>query len=115
MMCLGYRAWVMRALQPLAGARRLGWLAPAGRMALSNYLLQSIVCTLLFYGYGLGLFERLPRFWQVPFALGLFALQALASRWWLARYRFGPVEWLWRSLTYLKAQPMRRAPVSPRV
>jgi uncharacterized protein len=114
-MCLGYLAWVMRALQTQAGARRLGWLAPAGRMALSNYLLQSIVCTLLFYGYGLGLFERLPRFWQVPFALGLFALQALASRWWLARYRFGPVDWLWRSLTYLKAQPMRRAPVSPRV
>ncbi|MBO9715491.1 MAG: DUF418 domain-containing protein [Pseudoxanthomonas sp.] len=110
MMCLGYLAWVMHALQAPSGARWLGRLAPAGRMALSNYLAQSLVCTLLFYGYGLGLFERLPRFWQVPFALGLFALQVLYSRWWLARFRFGPAEWLWRSITYWQLQPTRRPP-----
>ena len=85
----------------------LGVLAPAGRMALTNYLVQSIVCTLVFYGYGLGFFEHLPRFWQVPFALGLFAIQVLYSQWWMARFRFGPAEWLWRSLTYWKLQPMR--------
>lgn len=107
MMCLGYVAWVMRGLDVPEVARWLAWLAPAGRMALTNYLVQSIVCTLVFYGYGLGFFEHLPRLWQIPFALGLFSIQVLASQWWLQRFRFGPVEWLWRSLTYLKLQPMR--------
>ncbi|MFT4197713.1 MAG: DUF418 domain-containing protein [Pseudoxanthomonas sp.] len=108
-MCLGYFAWLARALQSPAWAPRLAWLAPAGRMALSNYLLQSLLCTSLAYGYGLGLFGRVPRAWQVVLALALYALQLLASRWWLARFRFGPAEWLWRSLTYLRPQPMRRA------
>ncbi|HLM54342.1 MAG TPA: DUF418 domain-containing protein [Pseudoxanthomonas sp.] len=106
-MCLGYLAWIVRGMQSPAAGRALAWVAPAGRMALTNYLVQSIVCTLVFYGYGLGYFERLPRAWQVPFALALFAVQVLASRWWLARFRFGPMEWLWRSLTYLEPQPMR--------
>ncbi|WP_372012437.1 DUF418 domain-containing protein [Pseudoxanthomonas sp. 10H] len=109
MMCLGYLAWVMRGLEVPGIARWLELLAPAGRMALTNYLVQSIACTLLFYGYGLGFFEQLPRFWQVPFALGLFSVQVLYSRWWLERFRFGPAEWLWRSLTYWQLQPMRRA------
>ena len=107
LMALGYLAWVVRALQSPALARPLHWLAPAGRMALTNYLLQSIVCTLVFYGYGLGYFEQLPRAWQVPFVLVVFALQVLLSRWWLARFRFGPAEWLWRTVTYLRPQPMR--------
>ena len=107
LMCLGYLAWVMRGLELPAVARWLEPLAPAGRMALTNYLVQSIVCTLVFYGYGLGFFEHLARFWQVPFALGLFAIQVLYSQWWLQRFRFGPAEWLWRSLTYWKPQPMR--------
>ena len=102
MMCLGYLAWGVR------WSRHLQWLAPAGRMALSNYLVQSIVCTLVFYGYGLGFFEHLPRMWQVPFALGLYTVQVLYSHWWLQRFRFGPAEWLWRSITYWKLQPMRR-------
>ncbi|HZF99181.1 MAG TPA: DUF418 domain-containing protein [Pseudoxanthomonas sp.] len=108
-MCLGYLAWIVRGMQSPAANRALAWVAPAGRMALTNYLVQSIVCTLVFYGYGLGYFERLPRAWQVPSALALFGLQVLASRWWLARFRFGPMEWVWRSLTYLEAQPMRAA------
>jgi uncharacterized protein len=102
LMCLGYLAWVTRA------AHALRWLAPAGRMALSNYLLQSLVCTLLFYGYGAGLFERFPRAWQVPFALALFGVQVLLSRAWLQAFRFGPVEWLWRGFTYLQWPPLRR-------
>jgi uncharacterized protein len=77
-------------------------------MALSNYLLQSLLCTTLFYGYGLGYFERLPRAWQIPFAFALFALQLALSQLWLRRFRFGPVEWLWRSATYLRWQPLRR-------
>ncbi|HYG06432.1 MAG TPA: DUF418 domain-containing protein [Stenotrophomonas sp.] len=102
LMCLGYLAWVAR------WALALRWLAPAGRMALSNYLLQSLVCTLLFYGYGLGLFERLPRAWQIPFALALFAAQVWASQAWLRAFRFGPMEWLWRAFTYLQWPPLRR-------
>ncbi|QHG87524.1 DUF418 domain-containing protein [Xanthomonas sp. NCPPB 1638] len=102
LMSLGYAAWVVRL------APRLGWLAPAGRMALSNYLLQSALCTWIFYGYGLGYFEQLPRCWQVPFALGVFGMQLALSRWWLQRCCFGPVEWLWRGATYLRLPPMRR-------
>ena len=108
LMCLGYLAWVLRGLEAPRVARYLHWLAPAGRMALTNYLVQSIVCTLVFYGYGLGFFEHMPRLWQVPFALGLFTVQVLYSQWWLQRFRFGPAEWLWRSITYWKLQPMRR-------
>src|SRR5690606_3228321 len=108
LLCLAYLAWVRRGLESPAWAPRLAWLAPAGRMALSNYLLQSIVCTSVFYGYGFGYFEQLPRAWQPLFVLLLFALQVLWSRWWLSRFRFGPMEWLWRALTYLQLPPLRR-------
>lgn len=108
LMCLGYAAWLVRALESPALARPLSWLAPAGRMALSNYLLQSLICTLIFYGYGLGYFEQLPRAWQPLFVLALFALQVMLSRWWLRRFQFGPAEGLWRAATYLQRPPMRR-------
>lgn len=94
--------WPRPAWQP-----RLARLAPVGRMAISNYLLQSLICTTLFYGYGFGLYN------QVGIAAGLlltgviYALQIPLSNWWLARFRFGPVEWLWRSLTYGRRQPLR--------
>ena len=107
LMMLGYLSAVVLAMRQPAWAGRLRWLAPAGRMALTNYLMQSVVCTLVFYGYGLGYFERLPRAWQPLFVLALFALQVMFSRWWLARYRFGPMEWLWRWMTYAKRPAMR--------
>lgn len=112
--CLGYMAAIVLALQHPAWARRLAWFAPAGRMALTNYLMQSVICTLVFYGYGLGAFERLPRTWQPLFAIALFAAQVAGSRWWLARYRFGPMEWLWRWATYGVPPPMRLATASQR-
>src|SRR6478672_4954563 len=102
LMMLGYLSTIVLAMQLPSWAGRLRWLAPAGRMALTNYLMQSVVCTLVFYGYGLGYFERLPRAWQPLFVLALFALQVALSRWWLARYRFGPMEWLWRWMTYAR-------------
>lgn len=89
-------------------ARALAWLAPAGQMALSNYLLQSLVWTFVFYGYGLCLWDRIPRSTHALFVIGFFALQIPLSRWWLSRFRFGPVEWLWRFATYGEAPPMRR-------
>jgi uncharacterized protein len=91
------------------GWRSLAFLAPAGRMALTNYLLQSLFWTWVFLGYGLGLWGEVPRAGQVPLALAFFAGQVVLSRWWLDRFRFGPAEWLWRSLTYWRIQPMRRA------
>ena len=112
LMCLGYTGWLVRFFSQGAGARLAAWLAPAGRMALSNYLLQSLLCTGIFYGYGLGYFEQLPRAWQPLLVLVMFVLQVLLSHAWLARFRFGPAEWLWRTLTYLKPQPMRRLAVA---
>ena len=90
-------------------AQHLGWLAPAGRMALSNYLLQSLIWTTLFNGYGFGLWGEISRAAQLPLALLFFAGQVIISHWWLARFRFGPAEWLWRTLTYGARQPMRRS------
>ena len=112
LMMLGYMSAIVLAMQLPAWAARLRWFAPAGRMALTNYLLQSLVCTLVFYGYGLGYFERLPRAWQPLFVVALFALQVVFSRWWLARHRFGPMEWLWRWMTYGSRPPMRREQVA---
>ena len=80
-----------------------------GRMALTNYLMQTLAMTSLFYGYGLGLYGEVPRLGQMAFVAALVAFQLLASPWWLARFCFGPVEWLWRSLTYGRLQPMRTA------
>lgn len=85
-------------------------LAAVGRMALTNYLLQTVIGVFIFYGYGLGLFGRVGRFDLWWFILGIWIVQLILSPWWLARYRFGPAEWLWRSLTYLRRQPMRVAP-----
>ena len=82
--------------------------AAVGRMALSNYLTHSLVMTSLFYGYGLGLYAEVPRVWQQGFVAALIGLQLLLSPWWLGHFRFGPAEWLWRSLTYGQRQPMRR-------
>jgi len=107
-LALGYLALVvLLATGPLRAP--LGLLAPAGRMALTNYLLQSIVGTLVFYGYGLGLWGEIGRSGQVAIVLVVFAVQVALSHWWLARFRFGPMEWLWRAGTYLQWPPMRRA------
>lgn len=108
LMALGYLGWIVEGLQSAATAGPLARLAPAGQMALTNYLLQSLICTGIFYGYGLGYFEQLSRAWQVPFVVALFLLQVLWSQAWMARFRMGPVEWLWRAATYLRLPPMRR-------
>lgn len=101
------------SLLMLTRAKRwLEYFAPVGRMALSNYLLQSLLGTLVFYGYGLGLVGKLDSTQQLAYIALLFAGQVWLSRWWLARFRFGPAEWLWRSLTYFKRQPMRNRPLA---
>ena len=84
------------------------WLAPVGRMALTNYLMQSVISTTLFYSYGFALFGKVSTWQALVIALVIFLVQMLYSRYWLQYYQYGPMEWLWRSLTYLKKQPFRK-------
>ena len=82
-------------------------LAAVGRTALSNYLVHSIICTTIFYGYGLGLFGKLERLVLLGIVVAVWIVQLMISPVWLKHFRFGPFEWLWRSLTYGKWQPVR--------
>jgi uncharacterized protein len=86
---------------------RLARLAPVGRMALTNYLMHSLLYLLLFYGFGFALLGRVGTTFCLGLSIVIFAAQILFSSWWLRRFRFGPAEWLWRSLTYGSRQPMR--------
>ena len=87
--------WLMKALSNV------------GQMAFSNYLMQSIICSLFFYGYGFGNYNKLA-FHQLFYVVGsVWIFQLIFSSIWLRYFRFGPFEWLWRSLTYWKKQPMR--------
>ncbi len=92
-------------------ARLLTWLttrlAAVGRMALTNYLTHSLVCTTLFYGYGFGLFGTINRAGLFGVVVAIWIFQLAVSPWWLRRFRFGPAEWVWRSLTYWRRQPMK--------
>lgn len=103
-----YVAALALLMQRSAWRRRLLILAPAGQMALSNYLLQSLICTFVFYGWGLGLIGRVGPALCVPLTLAIFVVQIVFSVGWLRRFRFGPAEWVWRSLTYGHRQPMLR-------
>ncbi|MCJ7825147.1 MAG: DUF418 domain-containing protein, partial [Anaerolineales bacterium] len=85
--------------------RRLIRIAPVGRTALSNYLFQSVLLTMIFYSYGLGFYGRIDPTAGLILTLLIYLLQIGLSAWWLDRYRFGPVEWVWRTLTYGFAQP----------
>jgi len=86
-------------------------LVSVGRMGLTTYLTDSVFGVLVFLGYGLGQLGHLGMAASVGLGLAFFALQIPVSNWWLARFQFGPVEWLWRSLTYLKAQPWQKSRV----
>jgi uncharacterized protein len=89
--------------------------AAVGRMALTNYLLESVLCTLFFYNYTTGLYGRVgPAMALIPTVV-LFAAQIVFSNWWLKRYRFGPMEWLWRGMTYGKFPAMRKEESMPMV
>ncbi len=106
--CLAYLSAIvlLHRRGTLAGVWRL--LAPAGRMALSCYLAQTLLCTTLFYGHGFGLFGKLERVEQLVLTLAIWILLLAFSHRWLESFRFGPCEWLWRSLTYGRWQPLRR-------
>jgi uncharacterized protein len=83
-------------------------LEAVGQMAFTNYVMQSVICTLVFFGYGLNYFAELE-FYQIFFVvLGVWVVQLIVSPLWLRYFLFGPLEWLWRSLTYWRIQPFRR-------
>jgi uncharacterized protein len=83
-------------------------LAATGQMALTNYLGQTIICTTIFYGHGLGWFSQFERVELLYFVAAIWTFQIFFSLLWLSRFRFGPFEWLWRSATYLRWQPLVR-------
>ena len=105
---LGYMAGFVWLFGNSRWQRLLRSLAPVGRMALSNYLAQTVIGIGVFYGVGLGLGSRYGLVGVGITWLLVFAAQMAASRWWLARFRFGPAEWLWRSATYARWQTLRR-------
>jgi len=102
------------AMVLLAGMNKLkifsAWLSPVGKMALTNYLLHSIICTTIFYGYGFGLYGKIGAFHGILIAIGIFLAQIPFSRFWLSRFHYGPFEWVWRTLTYGKLQPFLKGP-----
>lgn len=88
--------------------------AAVGRMALTNYLMHSVICTTIFYGYGFGFYENLDRTGQLGTVVAICLAQLIISPLWLKAYRYGPFEWLWRSVTYWRWQPIRRSkPIPP--
>jgi uncharacterized protein len=83
-------------------------LAAVGRMAFTNYIMQSVICTTIFYGHGFGLFGKVPRTGQFGIVVAVWIFQLLISPIWLRYFQFGPLEWLWRCLTYWQLEPIRR-------
>ncbi|MFC1466035.1 MAG: DUF418 domain-containing protein [Candidatus Brachytrichaceae bacterium NZ_4S206] len=105
----GYISAFVLLTQRETWRKRFAPLAAAGRMALSNYIMQSVICTLIFYSYGLGLFGQVGAFAGLLLSVAIWLIQLPISVAWLSRFRFGPLEWLWRTLTYGKPQPMSRS------
>ncbi len=112
-LCLGYLCAVVLVMSNQRGRRLLLPLAAVGRTALSNYVFQGLVCTTIYYGHGLGLYGSVGPSVNLLLVLAVFSVQLVLSAWWVRRFRFGPVEWVWRSLTYGRKFPMLRDPGCP--
>ncbi|WP_426408814.1 DUF418 domain-containing protein [Bradyrhizobium ganzhouense] len=112
LLALGYGAAILGIAHFERGKKLLGWAAPLGRMAFTNYVAQSVIFGWIFYGYGLGLFGRLGITPALAIGIIVYAGQLRFSTWWLRHYRYGPLEWLWRSLMYGVRQPMVVAQVA---
>ncbi len=110
LMTIGYAALFILLIKKYAGSGLIQRVAAAGRAAFTNYLGTSIVMTTIFYGYGLGLYGSVGRWELYLFVLGMWALMLLWSKPWLENFRYGPLEWLWRSLARGSFQPMRMTP-----
>ncbi len=109
MLTVGYAAMLILLIRRLEGSAFLDRVAAAGQAAFTNYLGTSILMTTIFYGYGLGLYGFVSRAELMLFVIGACAIMLLWSKPWLRRFRYGPLEWLWRSLARRQLQPMRKA------
>ena len=112
-LALSYFIGLLLILQHPRSLRLARPIAAAGQMALTNYLSQSVILGVIFYGYGFGLFGRIGSAAGALIGVIFYSVQIFWSQSWLRHYRFGPVEWLWRSLTYGERQPMLRPSVIP--
>ena len=110
-MTIGWAALIMLLIKTAASDAVRARLAATGRMAFTNYLMTSIVMTTIFYGYGLGLFGSVGRTALYLFCFGMWGAMLLWSKPWLERFNYGPFEWIWRSLSRRKLQPMRKTAV----
>ena len=99
---IGLFVWLYRKAK---GKRILSKLEPVGRMALTSYVTQTLIGTFIFFGFGLGKLGDFGNSITLPIGLAVFAIQMVFSRWWLQRFNYGPLEWLWRSMTFFKWQP----------
>lgn len=106
-LALGIIALVATLWQKAGWQRLLVFLAPVGRMALTNYLLQTVICVSIFYGYGFGLFGNVGATTATLIALAIFLFQIVMSGLWLKYFAYGPVEWIWRQLTYRQRLSLR--------
>ncbi len=107
LVALAYISGIMLLCRAAIGSRVRTALSAVGRTAFSNYLLQTLIATTIFYGHGLGLFGTLNRVELLGVVLLIWTIQIPLSVAWLTRFRFGPVEWVWRTLTYGERQPLR--------
>jgi uncharacterized protein len=108
MLTIGYAAVLMLVIARYAQSGFIARVAATGQAAFTNYLGTSVIMTTIFYGYGLGLYGEVGRLGLWAFVLGAWAVMLLWSKPWLACFRYGPLEWLWRSLARMKIQPLRR-------
>jgi uncharacterized protein len=109
----GYVSALVLLAQNKIWRARLSPLAAAGRMSLTNYLMQSVICTFIFYSYGFGLYGDVGAAAGVGLSVAIWVVQLGISVAWLRRFKFGPMEWLWRTLSYGKAQPVLQHRVEP--
>jgi uncharacterized protein len=104
----GYGAMIIVLAETAGGRKLVGRAGPIGRMAFTNYLVQSVILSCIFYSFGFALFARLTIPQSLAVAVVIYTMQVVFGAWWLARFRFGPVEWLWRSLMYGELQHASR-------
>jgi uncharacterized protein len=107
MVAAGYIALVMRMVQSGRFTKLSSALAATGRVAFTCYILQTVICTTIFYGHGLGLYGKVDRLGQALLVVAISVLQLVLAPLYLKKFRFGPLEWLWRTLTYWRIQPFK--------